>query len=359
MNSMEELQAKVKEGFTDWEQYGNVRAVYKDDLVIFNYTHAAQYEGRWNWFERVCRGLILNTKTGEVVARPFDKFFNWGEREHYSSGHIVNVTEKIDGSLGILYRTEGQYAISTRGTFDSEQAQMATEILHVGYNIYDPPLPDSFTLLFEIVYPENRIVVDYGQVEDIYLLAVRNRFSGKYLYWRDVYELAQDYGFPKPRVFEFETADDIIRACKELDGTAEGWVAEFSDGQRFKFKGDTYLELHRLISNTSFKRVLSWVADGSYNAMIDGVPDEFLGQVREWKAFIDDTVNLTIHAVESVFHLAPKGDRKEFAIWVNANAKELSPYLFKAWDGVDYTPLIYQKQFNDFQWKDKDERQAD
>lgn len=356
MNSMEELQTKVKGGFTDWEQYGNVRAVYKDDLVIFNYTHAAQYEGRWNWFERVCRGLILNAKTGEVIARPFDKFFNWGERGHKAGWdtYIVMVTEKIDGSLGILYRDSGMYKVSTRGTFDSEQAIWATNHLNAYYDLCK--LPPEFTLLFEIVYPENRIVVDYGDDEDLFLLAIRNRFTGEYLpFYPDTYEWAEFFGFPVPRVDVFNNVTDIIAATDNLPGSEEGWVAEFSDGQRFKFKGDAYLELHRLISNTSFKRVLSWVADGSYSAMIDGVPDEFLGQVREWKAFIDDTVSLTKTAVENVFHLAPKGDRKEFAVWVNGNAKDLAPYLFKAWDGVDYTPLIYQKQFKDFQWKNKDE----
>ena len=51
----------------------------KGELAIFNYTKAAQFAERWNFFERVSRGLILNAVTGEVVARSFDKFFNWGE----------------------------------------------------------------------------------------------------------------------------------------------------------------------------------------------------------------------------------------------------------------------------------------
>jgi RNA ligase len=347
MQSMAELQTKIREGFTDWEQYGNVKAVYHQSLplIIFNYTHAAQFEGRWNWFERVCRGLIFNTETGEIVARPFDKFFNWGEGGHRSTGHIITVTEKIDGSLGILYRDGNHCRISTRGTFDSEQAAWATSHLNAYYDLCRLPL--EYTLLFEIVYPENRIVVDYGGDEDLFLLAIRNRFTGEYLpFYPDTYEWAEFFGFPTPKTFEFNNVVSIMEACESLDGTAEGWVAEFSDGQRFKFKGDAYVELHRLVTNTTFKRVLSWVADGSYDAMIDGVPEEFLGQVREWKRAIDLVVAATKMGVEYYFHYAPKATRKDFAIWINENVEErLIPYLFKRWEGKDYTSLVYKREF--------------
>lgn len=342
MEIMKELQAKAREGFTDWEQYGNVKAVYKDDLILFNYTAVAQWEGTWNWFERVSRGLILNT-AGEVIARPFDKFFNWGECGRKSSGHIVTVTEKIDGSLGILYRTNGEYRISTRGSFDSEQAIWATDHLNTYYDLAD--LPDDLTLMFEIVYPENRIVVDYGNTYELFLLAAR-KFSGEYLpFYPDVYELGRKYNFVMPNTYQFNNVTDILEACEKIDGTQEGWVVEFSDGQRFKFKGNTYVELHRLVTNTSFKRVLSWVADGSYNAMIDGVPEEFLDQVREWKTEIDAKVHGIKFTIEYLFQLAPKDDRKTFAVWVNQNAKIFAPYLFMELDGRDCLPLIYKKEF--------------
>ena len=344
MNSMPELQAKVKDGFTDWEQIGRVRAVYQDDLVLFSYTHDALWQGNWTWFERVSRELMLNIKTGEVVARPFDRIFNWGERGERSAGHIVNVTEKIDGSLGILYRDNGQHKIATRGAFDSDQAQWATYHLTSYYDLCR--LPPEYTMLFEIVYPENRIVVDYGDDEDLFLLAMRNRFTGEYLpFYPDVYEWAEFFGFPVPETYNFNNVVSIMEACESLGGNEEGWVAEFSDGERFKFKGDAYLELHRLVTNTSFKRVLSWVADGSYNAMIGGVPDEFLGQVQEWKLEIDKVVGFTVDMVEGLYGQAPKDSRKEFALWVKENGYQWAPYLFRKLDGQDYKPLIYQREF--------------
>jgi RNA ligase len=79
MQSMNDLKALVLAGETNWKQYGEVASQEADGLILFNYTPLAQINGTWNWFESVSRGLILNRATGEVVARPFDKFFNWGK----------------------------------------------------------------------------------------------------------------------------------------------------------------------------------------------------------------------------------------------------------------------------------------
>src|SRR5262249_39056207 len=149
---MEDLQNRVKDGETNWEQYGDVRAMYYEEFVLFNYTAKAQYAGRWNWFELNGRGLILNAKTGEVVALPFPKFFNWGENGRTTDSPIKFITEKIDGSLGMLYRANGTYRIATRGMFDSEQAIWATRFLHEHFQL--DGLEDELTLLFEMIYPE-------------------------------------------------------------------------------------------------------------------------------------------------------------------------------------------------------------
>src|SRR5690606_552618 len=123
------------------------------DLLVFSYNVMAQYGENWNFFERVSRGLIINWKTYEIVARPFDKFFNWGEGERTSTAPLVSLTEKLDGSLGILYRLNGQYKIATRGSLESEQATWATAFINSHYSLEN--LPHEITLLFEIIYPEN------------------------------------------------------------------------------------------------------------------------------------------------------------------------------------------------------------
>ncbi len=150
IESIVDLQNLVRSGETDWEKYGEVNVIEKDGLLLFNYTNAAQYAARWNAYEQMCRGLILNRETGEVVARAFDRMFNWLEGGRVSRGHIVTVTEKVDGSLGILYRVGNEFRIATRGSFDGAQATWATEFLRKNYDLRD--LPPEYTLIFEIIY---------------------------------------------------------------------------------------------------------------------------------------------------------------------------------------------------------------
>lgn len=344
LNSMKDLQALVRTTEVAWEQYGDVRAIHYNELMLFNYTHAAHFNGRWNWFERVSRGLILNSVTGEIVARPFDKFFNWGERERKGLGHIVVVTEKLDGSLGILYRRNGDYRIATRGSFDGDQAMWATDFLNRNYNLSD--LPESLTLLFEIIYPENRIVVDYGGREDLILLAARNRFNGVYLsMWPDLASLACHYLFPLPQVYEFNNIADILAAAGALDANHEGWVIVMSDGSRWKIKGDAYIEIHRLVTQASFKRVVEALAEDRLDDLLAGIPDELLGDVRQWQQQIQDTVTEITRTVHTAFANAPKGTRKQFALWVKDNHPDIAPYLFLMLDSRDFRSIIFKREF--------------
>ena len=344
MNSIQDLQTLILKGETDWQKYGDVRVSRRGDLLQFTYTKAAQYNARWNWFERASRGLIMNAQTGEVVARPFDKFFNWGEGGRKSRSHIVDITEKLDGSLGILYRENGAYRIATRGNFESEQALWATDFLNRNYNLSD--LDSALTLLFEIIYPENRIVVDYGDREDLVLIGVRNRHTGDdWFFYPAMYELAHRFGFSLPQVYHFNSVTDILAATDTLDANSEGWVVRFADGQRFKIKGDRYIELHRLVTQATFNRVLKAVASGQLEMMIAGVPDEFLTDIKIWQAEIAAKVEEVKARVKSAFEQAPKEDRKTFALWVREHYPDDAPYLFAMLDGRDISDLIYKSEF--------------
>jgi len=344
ITSVADIQRLVTEGFADWKQLGDVSVERDGDLLIFNYTARAQYEGRWNFFERVSRGLIINTVTGEIAARAFDKFYNWMQDGKKSDGHVVSITEKCDGSLGILYRVNNEYRISTRGSFHSDQAEWATKFLYEHYQLDD--LPNELTLLFEIIYPENRVIVDYGGRADLVLIAARNRFTGDYLpFFPDLKLIADQYHFPLPKVFSFDSIADVIAQTGKLNADEEGFVVEFSDGQRFKFKGDKYLELHRLVFGLSFKNTLQAVMTNQVEAIRSQIPDEFLNQFNAWVKEIEGTRARVQSEAAEVFAQAPKDTRKDFALWVMADHKELSSYLFAMFDGKDIEPIIYKKAF--------------
>lgn len=342
IQSITDIQTLVLEQYRDWSKYGYVTVNEHDGLLIFNYNAMAQFHSEWNFFERVSRGLVLDKTTAEVVARGFDKFYNWLEGGRVAHGYIVTVTEKMDGSLGILYRHHGQYCITTRGSLTSEQGQWATDFLNTHYDLSN--LDSQYTFLFEIIYPDNRIVVDYGEREDLVLLAIRNRNTGDYLpFFPDVYEMGQHYGFSLPRTYIFNDVTQLIEETGTLDANHEGYVVEFADGSRFKFKSDRYLELHKLIHSLTFKNVLKAVQSNTIQHILETVPDEFLGDVKQWLAFIDQTIHDIQSRVETVFQQAPTSSRKEFAMWVNKYHRDIGIYLFAYLDEYPLEPLIYAK----------------
>ncbi len=312
------------------------------DLILLNYRQEVQFENSWTDFELACRGLIINRITGEVVARPFDKFFNWGENNRTTNADIKSITEKLDGSLGILYRNNG-YKIATRGSFESDQAIWATEFLNSNYDLKN--IHDSWTLLFEIIYPDNRIVIDYGNKTELVLLAIRNRFTGEHLSNSVVWTVAKQCGFKTPKVYSFKSIQQILDARLNLPSNNEGWVVEFTDGQRFKFKGAEYCKIHKLISGLSFKFVLENHQAGTLNQALELIPDEFKDQVNGWIDEIETTIEYYQRTVEDAFSNAPREIRKEYALWVQEHATNLVPLMFAKLDGKDILPIIYKIGF--------------
>jgi len=118
-------------------------------MAIYNYSRKVQYEGLWDTLTKNCRGLVLDND-GKVLAKPFGKFFNM---EEHSSDEIPNesfdVFEKMDGSLIIVFWYEGQWIVSSKGSFISEQAIKAKELLKK-YNT--DIMFRHLTYCFEIIY---------------------------------------------------------------------------------------------------------------------------------------------------------------------------------------------------------------
>jgi RNA ligase len=345
ITSITEIQELAKSGFNNWMQYGYVNVTERGDLLLFDYTTQAHIANRWNFFECVSRGLIINKKTGEIVARPFDKFFHWLANGRKLGGHIVSITEKVDGSLGILFRHKGDYHVTTKGSFFSPQARWATKFLNDNFDLTN--LPEQWTLLFEIIYPDNRIIVDYGKREELVLLAARNRHTGEYMpFFPDLYTLAQEYGFTLPQVYQYNSIEDLIIQTGREHDNFEGWIVEFSDGQRVKFKTDRYVEIHHYIRQLDFPHVLAAVRNGDINYLMTMMPEEFLERVYEWVEEIQETVQHINARVVDAFLKAPRTSAA-FREWVDANHAELAPYLLAMWDGKDIEPLIYRLAFSD------------
>jgi RNA ligase len=123
-----------------------------------------------------CRGLVTDG-CGNIVARAFSKFFNFNEKNAYrlNPGEEYDVLEKGDGSMILLFKYQGQWLTCTRGSFKSEQCIKAASMLSAQQL---SELDGNNTYVFEIIYPENRVVVNYGKREELVYLATFRNIDG-------------------------------------------------------------------------------------------------------------------------------------------------------------------------------------
>ncbi len=318
------LNKMLEEGYLRTQKHPN------HDLWIYNYTATAQYEGIWNEVTLQCRGLILNDAY-QVVARPFPKFFNLGERENQIiPNEPFEVYEKMDGSLGILYWIENEPFIATRGSFTSAQSQIANQILKTRYHHLITDLDKRKTYLFEIIYPENRIVVNYGNWKDLVLLAIIDNQTG------DDCPL-DDIGFPM--VTKYDGIKDI-EDLKALEvENKEGFVVKFKNGLRYKIKFEEYVRIHRIITQVSTLSIWEFLKSGqSFEEMLERVPDEFYQWVRKTRTLMLGQFKEIEEQAKKDFKVL--GSRKETAIYFKT-----CPYpsvLFAMLDGKSYDEIIWR-----------------
>lgn len=310
-------------------------------LYIYNYTDRCQYERIWTNETTRCRGLILDAD-GYVVARPFRKFFNLSEHEGGAKnvgavplGAEYKAFEKLDGSLGIAYPVNGRIQIATRGAFASEQAQWANRWW--ADNAAGVEIPDGQTWLFEILYPENRIVVDYKGRTGLVLLAVTDNATGK------------DLPHPSPGEWKFERARcygsaEVSALVASVDDPAnfEGFVLLYESGERVKVKLDEYVRLHRLMTSCSSKTIWELLSNGqSVEEVIHHVPDEFFAWVRRWEEGLTRQYEaIWGDCTLALPRLTVPGDRKATAM--NFKAEKYPAVLFKMLDGQNPAPVIWK-----------------
>ncbi|MDX3260800.1 RNA ligase [Streptomyces sp. MI02-2A] len=337
-----ELIRRLDEGYVRSQHHPD------DSLVIFNYTNKAQFDNEWDDVTEQTRGLIANPFTEEIVSRPFRKFFNWEQipasQQAYFLKQPCEVYVKWDGSLGILYPLNtGEYAIATRGSFDSPQAKHATKLLREKYPTFEPIL--GLTYLFEIIYPENRIVVDYNGRDDLVLLAVIDTETG-----RTLPSGSYDWPGPVTRPLIWTSLADVLAEPQRPN--EEGFVVFFpADDFRVKVKFEDYKRLHSILTNVSTLSIWDALANGQdLEAFIDHVPDEFYSWVQEQADLIAaDFERVKVAALEDFMWIkkrvkVPEWDRdarKQFALL--ALESEFKDVLFGLYDGKDISARLWKR----------------
>jgi hypothetical protein len=213
----------------------------KFDIWIYNYTEFTIANRLWDDVTMACRSLILD-ENHQIIARGFPKFFNFTEPEvRIPEGETFEVFEKLDGSLILLFYYENEWIFASKGSFDNKQTKKAKEIMKDISSFQQQDL----TYVYEIIYPENRIVVNYKSREElVYLTSFRP--DGTEINLNKQLQIS---------TYESNTTSLLFRNLQNEDSDKEGYVIRFSSGYRVKVKFLKYLENHRLHANLSPEQI--------------------------------------------------------------------------------------------------------
>jgi len=306
-----------------------------DNLLVLNYTAKVQYDRIWNEVTEQCRGLIL--RDDHVIARPFKKFFNLGEVETLPEGPFV-AYEKVDGSLGVVYVSpNGNLAVATRGSFTSEQAVIATAMVQDEFypnrSWLFEKINAGWTPLVEIIYPENRIVVDYHGKRTLILLGCVEVATGKFEFdpssW--VGESVQESkGLTLEQVLEIQ------------DDNKEGYVLVWENGFRVKVKFDEYVRLHRILTGITERTIWEMLSSKmGIEKVAEYVPDEFYAWMKEVAKGLQKQFSDIENAALSVLgQVNRSAERRDQALFIVKHPN--SGIIFNMLDGKDYAPAIWK-----------------
>lgn len=273
-----------------------------DNYVGFKYNINTTFNQLWDDVTINARGITFDKTTGEIVARPFKKFFNHTElmtvdgvlttlgeklKPEYRPNLIgkFRSMNKLDGSLGITFwdkysDKENKWRVKTGGSFTADQSGWAQKWLY--QNVDCTEMNPRYTYLFEIIYNGDRHVVKYD-FEGMALLGVISNETGEEVSLEELIKIAKQLNVRMSEIVEFDNFNDMMKVVSQYPKELEGVVVTFDNGYKCKLKGIEYCELFKVMNNLTEREMYM-----RYNP----VTDTFYANVDPTKGYrnIDDEV---------------------------------------------------------------------
>jgi RNA ligase len=348
-------------------------------LDIYAYTRKTVHENLWDNVTSRCRGIVVHRETGEIIARPFEKFHNFGQSNISGTEPENNPTlftlqptiwEKVDGFMCTLYRWDGQPYVASKGSFSSIHSKWATAWYRK--NVKDK-WPKGYTPVFEGIHPDLRIVVNYGTDEGLVLLAVINNETGEEVSPTRLTELAEENGVETPTLVDMtwqRAKEELGQTYSDGFGTEEGYVLTWyragAPPERLKMKFYEYLRLHRMVTGTSPKRIWEYLSNGEEDEVKEWLANStpwFAEFVKKWTtALTEEYKDLETRAAIAYTNASAEMTKwicEEMAIvgefpnlaavrkgyanrFMTPEHKKLAPVLFAMLDKKDTRPVLWR-----------------
>lgn len=226
-------------------------------ISSFNFSRKVFKSGKWTELSKIARGLFINNNTGDIIARGYEKFFNYNEGKFNTDDYLkdnvsypVAVYRKYNGFLGILGIYEdtllfcskstvgGVYADYFKNIFESEEHNLEYLKRFMKDN--------HICLIFEVIdYINDPHIVKYDRNKLILLDAIflEEKFSNMN------YETLQRIGkecnfFVKEKIKEIYNYEELNNFIQEEENDMkpqkEGWVLVDKNNYHFKLKCKWY-----------------------------------------------------------------------------------------------------------------------
>jgi RNA ligase len=324
------------------------RVMEKEGYNVINY--AVVFEETFLWdsndpvgsaIRRECRGMIFN-QDGELISRPYAKFFNIGEKEEtqlnkvnlYES-HIV--LEKLDGSMIRPIPTAEGFNLATKAgvTEISQQAEVfISDKPHYAKFIHSM-FDGKLTPIFEWVSRKNRIVVDYEN-DNLILTAIRNTEMGNYLPHFNMLDLAEHWNIPVVKAVDGLAVQNIelfVKQIREWENGEEGVVVRFDSGHMVKIKADQYVLRHKTKDAINQeKNVLQCLLNDSVDDLVPLLTPEDADRLKRFQNAFHASLDEVALEMAELFVKGNKmyPEKKDFA--VEFVQKKVEPI---------YAPIMY------------------
>jgi hypothetical protein len=324
---------------------------------------------KWTQANKHLRSSVWNDE-GELVSAGFPKFVNWGENPDNfplpTSLKDTTIVEKIDGSLLIVSKYKGNHIIRTRGTVDASKLDNGHELELFKEKMF--PLIDGFenswefSILFEWVSPNQRIILNYGDQPEWYLVGIVHHSDYSLETQPELDQWAHQHGLKRPPAYSFPSVENLMKDVEAWKGK-EGVVVYSGNGQMLhKVKGLWYLALHRMKEAlSSFDKVVDvWYEQGqpSYQDFEKFIASQFdwelwtqcrgdASRICDGSKMVDKIIlGMNVFVDQVLKHLPTRKDQAIKVLSSYGNTNRAS-FVFKLLDGKtlevdDRKKLLYQ-----------------
>lgn len=264
---------------------------------------------------RQCRGIVLDQDNGwKVVARPFDKFFNYGEGHAAQlDWNTARVQEKLDGSLMSMYWYDGAWNVASSGTPDAggDVNGNTMTFADLFWNVFEKlayaqPANTDTTYMFELMTKFNRVVVPHNE-DRLVLIGIRHTATGE----EETVNGPSDITWERVREFPLQSIADVETTFQTLDPLKqEGYVVVDGGFNRVKVKHPGYVAIHHMRDGFGPKTALEIVRSGETSELLTHFP-EWRGEVDAIRGNFDGLVAELEAEYEKIRHIPVQ---KDFAL---------------------------------------------